>query len=241
MILQNKFKASCSGIGQIMTEPRTKSEGNLSGTCKAYVHRWIKSQPEFYGKKNQFSNKYCDKGNYCEPESILFAAEKYNWTQYNAKPPRITTDEFIEGECDVELPDEISDIKNSWSEETFPIFDIDIPVVGYDWQLQGYMYLYGKKKASLIYTLMDAPDFLVEKEARRKMYELGLDELETELWDQVKQSMTYSRFADHLRVKRFDIYYDPIKINKVIQRVYEIRKYIESMSEIDLIYNEELL
>lgn len=283
MQLQNQFKVHCSGIGQIMTDPQTKSpmdkyldkleqirkgkeqlkqledtnktelktypkvkeqvkrweaelpelERNkdkihLSQTCLSHVRRWLKCQPEFYGKIKGFSSKYTDKGNYCEKESIEYATKFYGWGI--AEKNEVTKEnEYLIGTCDVDLPLTVEDIKNSWSEDTFPLFDTEIPIDGYGWQLQGYMELYEKEEAGLIYTLMDAPEFLVMQVARKKMYELGLEEIEAELYDQIKAEMTYSHYRDDLRIKRFFLKRDR-EIMKTVQfRVETIRKYIQSL------------
>lgn len=227
MQLSNPFICRCSGIGQIMTNPKTKSE-TLSKTCISYVHAWIKSQPEFYAREKNFRSKYTLKGNKCENASIEFAGKYYGWTNAEKNTER-RTNSFLTGECDVELSDSIEDIKNSFSEATFPLFHTDIPIDGYGFQLQGYMELYDKPKSGLIYTLMDAPEEMIEREARSRMYELGLDDLEAELYDEVKAEMTYSDLRDELRIKRFGLDRDKKIMELVSDRVDLVRKYIASL------------
>lgn len=229
MKLKNKFKIRCSAIGKIMTEPKTKAEkeaGILSKTCLAYVHEWIKEQPEFYGRRNSFSNKYTIKGNECEAESIEFAS-KFYWWENAVKNEQQFENDFLTGTPDVILQNSVEDIKNSWSEKTFPLFAKKIPIDGYGWQLQGYMELLNKPTAGLIYTLMDAPERQIEREARNKAYELGLDEIEYEMYEEIREQMTFSNFKDELRIKRFFLDRDKEAINLVQQRVEQIRKYIE--------------
>lgn len=227
MKLKNKFKIRCSAIGHIMTEPRSKGAGTLSKTCLNYVKTWIKEQEEFYNRSHDFSNKYTKKGNSCEAESIEFAASYLGWGLVQKNTER-RHNEYIMGECDVVLANSVEDIKNSWSDKTFPLFEDEIPIDGYGWQLQGYCELWDKPQGGLVYTLMDAPTYLVEKEARYQQYELGLDELEADLYDEVKAKMTYSHLPDKLRIKRFFVDRDKSAMDNVYERVEQIRHWIEN-------------
>lgn len=211
-----------------MTNPRTKSEGKLSKTCLEYVHAWIKSQPEFYDREKNFRSKYTLKGNECEPLSIKFASEFYGWDGIEKNTIRFTND-FLTGEPDLVLPDSIEDIKNSYSETTFPLFSTEIPIDGYGWQLQGYMELTNKNRSGLIYTLMNATEKLIMREARARMYELDMDDLEAELYDEVEAEMTYDTIPHHLRIKRFGLDRDRSSIELVSDRVDVIRQYISSL------------
>jgi len=282
MQLSKQFKARCSGIGAILSEPKEKhpklilsdhmksiaekekriSESknketatyaklvdnvanlhlktdllklnadriHLSKTCIEHVYKWLKSQPEFYGRLTNFRSKYTEKGNECEKDSIILAADYYGWkgAVKNTEPK---WNDYLTGECDVlpENTDTVEDIKNSWSQDTFPLFNKEIPIDGYGWQGQGYLELYDRSQFGLVYTLMDAPERMVERECRIRMYELGLEEMEVELYDEIKASMTYSNFSLDLRVKRFALDRDRSCMGNVERRVDEIRRFIESL------------
>lgn len=227
MQLKNQFKIRCSAIGQIMTNPKVKSD-ILSKTCISYVHKWIKEQPEFYGRHKNFKSKYTDKGNACEDSSIEFASKYYGWGLVS-KNKEYKENEYLTGTPDLVLGNSIEDIKNSWHQDTFPLFATEIPIDGYGWQLQGYCELFNKPQSGLVYTLMDAPEYLIMKEARSKMYDLGLDELDAELYDEVAEQMTYSNFRDDIRIKRFFLDRDKVAIESVYERVELIRNYIKSL------------
>lgn len=199
---------------------------HLSKTCLEHIYEWIKEQPEFYGRSVQFRSKYCDKGNEMEAESIQLAASYFGWGVVQKNTVRMYND-YLTGEADIVLDPSVEDIKNSWSQKTFPLFGTEIPVDGYGWQGQGYMELYDKEKFGLIYTLMDAPPHMIEREAWSKARELGLDELEAELYDEVLESMTYSNFPIELRIKRYQLDRDRSCMGSVERRVDDIRKFIE--------------
>ncbi|HLT41089.1 MAG TPA: hypothetical protein VKZ95_00160 [Sphingobacteriaceae bacterium] len=203
---------------------KVKDNIHLSETAKSEVVVWMKEQ--LYGNYHSFSSKYTEKGNLCEADAIQFAADYYGWSSANKNSER-KTNEWITGEADVVLHESIADIKNCWSEKTFPIMDTDIPIDGYGWQGLGYMGLWKKPKFQLTYCLMDAPELLVDQEARRKQYELGLDELDFELWEEVKKRMTFSHLHPDLRIKSFFIERDNSLIESAYERIEYIRKWID--------------
>lgn len=278
MQLSRPFKARCSAIGKIMSEPQTKhpkqvyldhidrivdlenkidsaknketatykkqcdtldelrgktdllklnSERiHLSKTCIEYVYEYLKEQPEFYGRSVHFKSKYCDKGNEMEAESIKLAAQHYGWGNVEKNTTR-KSNHYLIGEPDIVLPESIEDIKNSWSQKTFPLFGTEIPIDGYGWQGQGYLELYDRPRFGLVYTLMDAPLHMIEREAWGKARELGYDELEAELYDEVLEMMTYSNFPIELRIKRYQLDRDRNCMGNVERRVEDINKFIE--------------
>lgn len=231
MQLSRDFKIRCSAIGQIMTEPKTKADkdaGKLSKTCLDLVHEWIKEQPEFYNRRVEFRSKYCDKGNIMESASIDFASSYYGWGMVS-KNVEYKENDYLTGTGDLILKDSVEDIKNSWSQKTFPLFANEIPVDGYGWQLQGYCELYDKDKSGLIYTLMDAPESIIEKEAFFKARELGFDETPLDLYEEIERHMTYSNLPDELRIKRFGLDRDKELMLLVQSKVQKIRDYIKSI------------
>ncbi len=100
----------------------------------------------------------------------------------------------------------------------------------YEWQLQGYMDLTGKENAAVIYCLMDAPEDVVEREARNLSFKAGYDELDFDFYEQVRESMMYSHLPDELRIKRFDVRRDEKKIEQIKKRVELCRKHISSIN-----------
>lgn len=201
---------------------------HFSKTCVEHIYEWLKEQKEFYGRPVNFKSKYCEKGNEMEADSIKLAADYYGWGDVEKNTER-KYNHYLTGEADIVLPDSIEDIKNSWSQKTFPLFGTEIPIDGYGWQGQGYMELYNRPTFGLVYTLMDAPPHMIEREAWGKARELGLDELEAELYDEVLESMTYSNFPIELRIKRYQLDRDRNCMGNVERRVEEINRFIEKL------------
>lgn len=243
MKLKNEFRITCHAIGQIMSNPRDKN-AEFSATCLKHVYGWLRRQPEFYGRRSKsLSNKYCDKGLAKEDDSIEFASRFFGWGLVEKNTVRKFED-WIEGEADVVLANSVEDIKNSWDEETFPLFHNQIETTAYIDQLQGYSFLYDKPNAGLIYTLMDAPDFIIEREAWKIAREAGLDELPEDLFQDVKKNMSFEHYPDELRIKRFSIERDDIRIGKIYSKVQDIRRFIHELPDIETLitlHEDELI
>ena len=179
-----EFKIRCSAIGQIMGQPRAKAAkeaGELSQTAKTYCETWIKEQ--LYSRRKEFTNKFVEKGLIIEDNSIDYIADQLGLGMLLKNEQHFSND-FMTGTPDVVLPDVVFDAKNSWDCFTFPLFDTEIPNKDYYWQGQGYMELCKKSHFKLIYTLMDTPMHLIEKEAYWYAKNNGLDEVDIELHNQ---------------------------------------------------------
>ena len=200
----------------------------LSEGAKTYCKDWL--QAKLMNRNIDFSNKYTEKGHIMEDESIDFIAQYLDYGFIMKNEVR-KEDDFMTGECDVDLRDEIIDVKNSWDWSTFPLLETEIPNKDYYWQGQVYMHLYGKKKYKIIYTLMDTPNHLIEKEALYWCRNNGYPELEQSVYDRFKKKMTYSDLPDNLRIKIYEFDYDSKHVEDLIARVKMCREYIEYLSK----------
>lgn len=216
-----EFKIRCSQIGQIM------GVKGLGKTGETYLKQWMKEQ--IYGRKKQFTNKYTDKGNIVEDNSLDFVADFYNFGMI-IKNEKYFENDFLTGTPDAILNELIIDVKNSWDFSTFPLFDTECPNSDYYWQAQGYMELTGIKNYKLIYTLLDTPDNLIEKEAYFWCKNNGYDELDMDIFNQFKERMTYSEIEDKYKIKCFDIKYNDVAVKNIYNRVDECRSFIDSIA-----------
>jgi len=117
------MKIRCSALGKIMTSPRSKSE-LLSQTAKTYVHEL--AIEHLYGIKKQFKSRYTDKGNEVEDKSIELTEEVLE-LGFITKNDEYFENEFIKGTPDIITDNLIVDVKSSWSGETFPFFEDELP------------------------------------------------------------------------------------------------------------------
>jgi hypothetical protein len=255
------FKIRCSAIGHIMTESKSaitekqlieitelttknrtekqterlneliykRDNPELSATAKTYCENWLQSI--IYERKLEFTNKYIEKGLIMEDASIDFVSEQLG-IGFLFKDDKYLEDDFMTGSMDIDLPDFVYDIKNSWSWETFPLFETDIPNKDYYWQLQGYMKLTNKNNAKLIYCLSDTPKHIIEREARNYCFYNGYGELDMEIYNDFYKKLTYQDVDPKLKMKIFDIERNNNDIEKINQRVIECRTYIETLKKL---------
>ena len=142
----------CSGLGHLMTKGRSKTDV-LSKTAQSHLDQIFKS--EYFKRYKEFDSKYTNKGKDVEMGAIVMLSNIED-VFYTKNEERFYND-WIQGEPDVIMKDEIIDIKCPWDYTTFPLTETECPTPLYYWQLQGYMWLLNKKKARLAYCLMDTP------------------------------------------------------------------------------------
>jgi len=197
-----QFKIRASAAGILMTNPRAKNE-LLAKTVKTFLHDWIKEG--IYGQRKEINSKYISKGLEYEDMAIDKAIE---WLDlpFALKNKQRFSDDYFTGEPDLILSDTVIDIKNSWDCWTFPLFENEIPTDDYFFQVQVYMHLTVKKKASVVYVLLNTPETFNTPE------------------------INYSNVDTKYRIKRFDFDYQPEIIEELKKRVETARDYINSLN-----------
>jgi len=224
------FKIRCSQIGVIMTNPKTKEAqeaGELSQGAQTYCKTWLKEQ--LYDRDNEFASKYTDKGNIVEQDSVDFAADKLEWG-FVFKNEEYKENDFLTGTCDVVLQKRIIDMKNAYDLWTFPIFEDKPKDKNNEQQLQGYMELWDKEEAQIVYTLMDTPEHLIEKEIRSYAYNNDIEEASQEMIDGIVRNHTYDDIPDEYKIKAFEpIARDREYMAKVKERVAMCQAYINEL------------
>lgn len=209
-----EFKIRASANAQI------NGARGLGKTGETYIKKWRLA--EKFKRNVEIKNKYLERGNVSEDESVAFAGNYLGLKLF--KNEQYFENDFFTGTPDIIIGKElIIDMKNSWDWSTFPFFETEIPTKDYFGQLQIYMNLTGIKKAKLIYALLDTPEHLIEKEAWYHCKNLGLEELDVEIFEEFQKKMTYSDIPKKDRIKVFDIDYDPVFIEKIKKRVLECR------------------
>ena len=153
------MKFRCSSIGNLMTEPRSKSEGVLSVGAKTYI-RELAAQ-EIFGVDFVVSSKAMEKGVEAEGDSIDLLNSVRGLSLVKNTERR--SNEFITGECDLfdASVKRGHDIKTSWSIATFPITVADCEDKLYEWQMRGYMALWDADEWEVNYCLVDTPERLI--------------------------------------------------------------------------------
>lgn len=151
------FRASA--LGKLMTEPKTKKEGELSVGAKTYIRELV--QQDIFGVDYEFSSKECEKGIQVEDDSIelLNRVKGLNL----AKNTERRTVGLLTGECDLyDAERKIGhDIKSSWSIKTFRGWQEDCVEKLYEYQMRAYMMLWDADEWHVDYCLVDTPEHLI--------------------------------------------------------------------------------
>ena len=219
-----QFKIRASACGQIMTNDR--SGKSMGQTAKTYLETWVKEQ--LYGRRQEIQTKQMEKGIIVEDDSIDFVADYLGFGMLLKNEQHYVND-FMTGTPDIIMRDLIIDVKNSWDCFSFPLFVKNIPTKDYYWQAQVYMALTETKQYKLIYTLMDTPPNIIEREAYWYAKNNGYEELDEDIMNEFIEKHTYSNLPDNLRIKIYDIQRDDNAIKSIENRVIECRTYINEL------------
>lgn len=217
------FKVHPSGAGDIMTNPRSKSE-LLSVTCKKYIQRqWISDK---FNRDKEFTSNAIKKGLANEEQGITMLSVHLN--EMLQKNDRIFQNDYLIGTPDVITDEVVYDIKCSY--DIFTYVASDGTDSDYEWQLQCYMDLLGLKKASLVYVLTDTPPQIIQAELKSILWKLQDDDDALDIEQGLIKQMTYPDIPKEQRIKIFNFEYDPAKIQSLKERVELCRGYYDSLS-----------
>ena len=216
-----EFKIRASACSKIM------GKKGLGLTGETYCKNWVKGK--LFNRQVEIKSKYLEKGNIMQDNSLDEVAKRLglgillkNEKHYSNKW-MIGTPDAIVGDC-------VIDVKNSWSWETFPLVENEVPNTDYYWQLQTYMALTKKKRSKLIYTLLDTPAHLIQNEAYWYSKKNGYGELSDEMLEEFTKKMTYKDVPEEYKYKSFDIERNDTDIKLIKERVIECREYIKTLT-----------
>ena len=216
-----QFKIRASGASNIM------GIKGLGKTGETYIKTWIKEQ--LYNRHKEIQNKYLQKGNECEDNSLDYIADQLDYGVL-VKNEEYFEDEYFCGTPDVILKDHLIDVKNSWDCFTFPLFETSINPA-YLYQAQIYMHLTGIHEYELIYVLSDTPQHLIEKEAYYYCKNNGFEDLDPDVLEKFNKKMTYGDIPDKYRYKVYNISYDKAIIKTIQERTIECRGIISKLTK----------
>lgn len=158
-----EIRFRCSSLGHLMTEPRSKAEGDLSIGARSYIRQLVKE--ELFSVEFEVSSKETDKGIAVENTAIALLNKVRGLNL--AKNTERRRNEWITGECDLfDAPRRRGhDIKAPWSLKTFPAWTVDAIDPLYDWQMRGYMMLWDADEWEVNYVMVNTPQELIRNEA----------------------------------------------------------------------------
>lgn len=228
----------CSSLGHLMTDPVSKSAkeaGELSETAKTHlIDVYVSTK---YGRQSDISNRYFDKGNMVEEDSVtLYSRLKKRFFKKNE---RHLSNGFIKGTPDLFTGLEIAeaetiiDLKSSW--DIFTFFRVHTKPVNslYYWQIQGYMALTGAKVGKLAYCLINTPETLINDEKRKLFYRMNAGTDENTDYKaaclELEKNMTYDDIPMSERMIEFKIERNDSDIERLNAKVEKARKYLVNL------------
>jgi len=157
---------------------------------------------KLYGTRREIYSKYIDKGNENEDIAIEMAAHTLNHPMLLKNEDWFEND-WVHGTPDIILADSVIDVKCSWDAFTFPLFETELPNMDYYWQLQAYMWLTGTSSGKVVYCLTET-DY---------------------------EQPQYKDVPESLKIKSFNVAYDPAAIEKIKERVEQCNNYLNTINK----------
>jgi len=231
--MESAFKIRSSATSKLM------GVKGLGQTGYTYLEAWLKDH--LYKRRTEIKSKYLDKGNISEEDGFTLMALQLDLGMVY-KNQELFKNDFMIGTPDLIVNGVVYDNKCSWSLDTFPMFDKEIPNKDYYWQLQSYMELTGASKAVLAYTLIDADISLIEQAVKwetepNKIYRIicNMTYTKSTFESYIKEfcptatSSYFVEIPDHDRIRTFNIDKNQKDIDLIYDRVNESRTYINSL------------
>ncbi|WP_418066513.1 translocation protein TolB precursor [Rodentibacter caecimuris] len=209
-----QFKARCSGIADLI--PKKKGGDGLSDTAKSAVRKIAKF--DLFGYQDFEGNKYTEKGNLLEEQAIKLSGRKRGLPLKKNTERR--ENHWITGECDIYVPSRklIIDTKCSWDIGTHPFFTDEAEdkakKAGYDYQMQGYMWLWDCEEAQIDFVLFPTPYEMLSSYDSPERY--------IDLVEQIPQDK---------RITTVTIKRDETIIEKIQERVNVAKDYYQQLIE----------
>lgn len=197
-----------------LKEKRDK-EHELDDTAKKWVQELFRAWRRETYSKGFTGSKHTEKGNFCEPAAIDRVARVMGWGP-TIKSSKEFRDAIGTGHPDIWKPAirARADVKCSWSDATFPLFDTVLKNIVYTWQAKRYCMQGNVPDWWVVYCLENTPDPLILQEAQRLWKESGEtgyilkgDDFVSNnaklFYEQTKALHNFDHLADWERVKPF--------------------------------------
>ena len=239
----DKVKIRCSLLSVLFVEPKEKAAkdaGELSKTAKDELNKlYIQLK---WGRRKDVKTKQMDKGKLVQDE-IMNMMSFFEDRIYERNKEQ-KENEWITGECDC-VHGCIDDYKASWDAETFIPNLVEPLSKDYFYQGQGYMWLWNKPKARIIWGLVDCPEPILKNELQRLLWSLDVASDEADEYKiaaaELKRNLTFGDvpMSERLIIKKVDR--DEEVIAKIPGKVAKAREYLAYLDEMHTKMGQSLL
>jgi hypothetical protein len=227
----SKTLIRCSSLGSILTEPQSKEAklaGELSVTAKKeLIKTYIR---EVYDREKDITTKQMEKGIVNEDQGIAMLS-KYLDEPISKCKDRYSND-WVCGHPDIVTETEVYDTKLSYDIWSF-LPNVTEPLdKGYILQLQGYMWLTGRKSGAVAYVLTDCPTHIIEQEKRYLLNRMNVVSPEyIEAAAGLEINLIYPDIPLEERILIFPVAYDEEIIEKIKVKITKCREFLQEFSE----------
>lgn len=218
-----------------------KDVPNLSAGCITKLH--IIHTQLTTGRRKHVKNKFVEKGLMVE-EDCITQYSLYT-SAFHKKNTEQKDNDYIIGTMDFGWEDIAIDTKASWDIWTFDDTRYKKIKPLYHWQLDGYMWLFDKKKGKLVYCLINTPEHFIRAEERKLMYELFGNEGEMlrasdfmriayeEECKEIRKNHIFDDLPLERKIKIFDVEFNQQRIDRIIEVVEGCRWYLNHIEELE--------
>lgn len=234
----------CSSLSCLFTEPKdatAKKNGELSKTAQAHLIEVYAR--EIWGIEKDIVTPAMRKGTEAEESGLDLLSEVDN--KFYAKNEERKDNLYITGHPDIVTEDEIIDLKLSFDALTFLPKIIEPLDKVYEYQVQGYMWLFNKKKARVSYGLVDTPDNIIQGEKYRLLRSMDVTSEESpafiEAARKLESNMKFGHLPPQLRVINFYVDRDEEIITKIPGKVIKAREFLLDIYSKHLSFYEKLV
>jgi hypothetical protein len=206
-------------------DKRAKDAGELSETAK--THLISEYNYQMFGRRREIEAKQISKGNMVEADSMAMVS-RIRGIEYVKNEER-RSNEWITG-----LPDSVSpiitDYKNSWDLDTFTPHVVKQLDPIYEYQMQGYLWLWDQPEAEVIRCLMSAPEALINAEKRKLLFSMDVISDESEEYllaaQQLEFNMVFDDIDEKLRIISKKVRRNDEIIAKIPEKVEKARDFL---------------
>lgn len=199
----------------------------LSATTQTYLQEIFLEA--VFGRVKEVQVREMVKGNLHEERSISLYSDVMNVPYFKNKESR--SNDYIKGTCD-NVTDIIRDVKTSWDIYTFPFYDETLPSSDYWWQVHGYMWLWDKKAAEVIYCLVDTPEMQITDEKFKYARQHPDVDISPEIEEQIEKNLLFEHdIPANVRVRVFGVEYDEQAIEALKVQIDKCREYLNQLAE----------
>lgn len=215
----------CSELGNIVTK-----SGKLTQGAQTYISQcFVEAET---GKRKRAFGKALEKGVATEQDIIQLINNVIYPDRFVARETESKANEFIKGTRDLSVDGITYDCKSAFDEFTFQKSECHWV---YEWQLRGYMWLYGDKQARLFYGLVNMPYPMIYDEVRKTFYSypgkwLSMDDPDfLNIAEEIEKSRNYDDIPEIERCRVWHIEQEETDIERIKDAVSDARNYMNQL------------